>query len=87
MPVGVGGVGLAWNASTVGLLSRSIPMVGLGASALRGSPTNLGPRPPPPRSSPCRCLCRDCAAMLKESKVATCPMCREPIEAYIMRVF
>jgi len=25
--------------------------------------------------------------MLKENKVANCPMCREPIEAFIMRVF
>ena len=45
----------------------------------------LGCRPPTPPIH--RCLCRDCAAMLKESKVANCPMCREPIEAFIMRVF
>jgi hypothetical protein len=34
-----------------------------------------------------KCLCKECAAMLKESKVDKCPMCREPIEAFIMRVF
>jgi hypothetical protein len=35
----------------------------------------------------CRCLCRECAVHLKESNVELCPMCREHIDAYIMRVF
>jgi hypothetical protein len=46
------------------------------------------PHPPAlPFPSLPRCLCKECAAMLKESKVDKCPMCREPIEAFIMRVF
>ena len=34
-----------------------------------------------------KCLCRECATHLKESNVQHCPMCREPIQAFIMRVF
>ncbi|KAI3426006.1 hypothetical protein D9Q98_007974 [Chlorella vulgaris] len=30
-----------------------------------------------------RCLCRDCTQLLKDSKKELCPMCREPVEAYI----
>ncbi len=31
----------------------------------------------------CRCLCKDCTQLLKDSKKELCPMCREPVEAYI----
>ncbi|KAL4436738.1 hypothetical protein ABPG75_003877 [Micractinium tetrahymenae] len=34
-----------------------------------------------------KCLCKDCAAMLKADKIENCPMCREKVDAYIMRVF
>jgi hypothetical protein len=43
--------------------------------------------PAPRLLPPCRCLCRECAVHLKESNVQACPMCRETVQAYIMRVF
>ncbi|KAI3432707.1 hypothetical protein D9Q98_004250 [Chlorella vulgaris] len=32
-------------------------------------------------------LCRDCAVVLKEQRLADCPVCRKKIECFVMRVF
>lgn len=34
-----------------------------------------------------KCLCRPCAQGLKDANTRNCPMCREPIEAFIMHVY
>ncbi|KAK2076485.1 hypothetical protein QBZ16_001011 [Prototheca wickerhamii] len=34
-----------------------------------------------------RCCCRACAQHLKDSNVRTCPMCRQPIQGFIMNVY
>ncbi|KAL6781380.1 hypothetical protein ACKKBG_A10915 [Auxenochlorella protothecoides x Auxenochlorella symbiontica] len=34
-----------------------------------------------------RCCCRSCAQHLKDQNVRNCPMCREPIQSYIMNVY
>lgn len=64
-------------------------------SATPVSRVQLGGLPASPDARPAlapvpaarRCLCRECAVHLKESNVQLCPMCRDPVEAYIMRVF
>ena len=34
-----------------------------------------------------KCLCHDCAVELKARQTGNCPICREPIDSYIMQIF